>query len=170
LVKWPGSLAPNFFFTLTYFEANSSLTVFAISIIETQWGFLFRITLGFVKLFICGSLSGYSQPAQKSQENVMANILIDWKAFTPTEETKKQTESILQTLKYVLPPESDIKICIERFNKNFEGHVVVRSPLGDFAAHGEAKDLFSLCKNLRKNLKQQIFKHRETRHQWNRAS
>lgn len=100
----------------------------------------------------------------------MAKILVDWKSFSPTEETKNQTQSILETLKYILPPESDVKVCIERFSKNFEGHVVVRSPLGDFAAHTEAKDLFGLCKSLRKNIKQQIFRHRETRTQWQRAS
>ncbi len=101
----------------------------------------------------------------------MSNIIVDWKGFIPTEETKNQTETILHGLKYILPPETDIKVSVERFsNKNFEGHIVIRSALGDFAAHSEEKDLFSLCKNLRKNIKQQIFKHREARIDWQRAS
>lgn len=100
----------------------------------------------------------------------MKNIIIDWKGFTPSDETRSQAEEIIQTLKYILPPDSDIKISFEKFAKNFEGHMVVRSPLGDFAAHTENKDLFVLCKNLQKNLKQQIFKYRETHHQWSRAS
>ncbi len=100
----------------------------------------------------------------------MKNLFIDWKGLVPSEETKNQTEEIMKTLKYILPPDSDIKISVEKFNKNFEGHIVVRSPLGDFAAHTENKDLFCLCKNLRKNLKQQIFKYRETHQQWSRAS
>lgn len=100
----------------------------------------------------------------------MKNVFIDWRGITPSEETKTQTEAILDTLKYILPPESDIRISIEKHNKDFEGHIVVRSPLGDFAAQDENKDLFNLCKNLRKNLKQQIFKHRESRFQWSRAS
>jgi len=100
----------------------------------------------------------------------MANILIDWKSFTPTQETKEQTELILQTLKYILPPESDIKVSLQRFSKNFEAQAIVRSPLGDFAARADDKDLFSLCKSLRKNLKQQIFKHRESRAYWHKAS
>jgi ribosome-associated translation inhibitor RaiA len=100
----------------------------------------------------------------------MKNVLIDWRGIVPSDETKEQTEQILNTLKYILPPESDIRICIEKYNKSYEGHIVVRSPLGDFAAHTDNKDLFSLCKNLRKNLKQQIFKHRESHNQWSRAS
>lgn len=100
----------------------------------------------------------------------MKNILIDWKGIVPSEETKVQAESIMKVLQYILPPESDIRISLERFNKSYEGHIVVRSPLGDFAAHTDHKDLFSLCKNLRKNLKQQIFRHREARSQWSRAS
>ena len=100
----------------------------------------------------------------------MENLLIDWKGIIPSEDTKEQTEQIMKTLKYILPPESDIRISLEKFSKNFEGHLVVRSPLGDFASHSENKDLFNLCKSLRKNLKQQIFKHRESRAQWSRAS
>ena len=100
----------------------------------------------------------------------MKNILIDWKGIVPTEDTKNQTENILQTLKYILPPDSDIRINLQKFSKSFEGHIVVRSPLGDFAAHSENKDLMNLCKNLRKNLKQQIFKHRESRNGWARAA
>ena len=99
----------------------------------------------------------------------MKNIMIDWKGIIPSEDTKEQTEQIMKTLKYILPPESDIRISLEKYNKNFEGHLVVRSPLGDFAAHTENKDLFNLCKALRKNLKQQVFKHRESRTQWSRA-
>lgn len=100
----------------------------------------------------------------------MKSVLIDWKGIIPSEDTKEQTESILNTLKYILPPDSDIRISLEKFSKNYEGHIVVRSPLGDFAAHTENKDLFNLCKNLRKNLKQQIFKHRESHAGWSRAS
>ncbi len=100
----------------------------------------------------------------------MKNILIDWRGIIPSADTKEQTEQILATLKYILPPDSDIRICLEKFSRNFEGHIVVRSPLGDFAAHCENKDLFGLCKNLRKNLKQQIFKHRESSNKWSRAS
>lgn len=100
----------------------------------------------------------------------MKNVLIDWRGIVPSEDTKDQTEQILKTLKYILPPDSDIRICLEKYNKNYEGHIVVRSPLGDFAAHSENKDLFNLCKALRKNLKQQIFKHRESRSGWSRAS
>ncbi len=100
----------------------------------------------------------------------MSHINVDWKGFIPTEETKNQTETILQGLKYILPPESEIRVSVERFsNKNFEGQIVVRSGLGDFAAHSEEKDLFTLCKSLRKNIKQQIFKHRESRIDWQRA-
>jgi len=100
----------------------------------------------------------------------MKNVLIDWRGIIPSPETKEQTEQILQTLKYILPPDSDIRICLEKFSKSYEGHIVVRSPLGDFAAHSESRDIFSLCKSLRKNLKQQIFKHRESHSQWSRAS
>ena len=100
----------------------------------------------------------------------MKNLLIDWKGIIPSADTKEQTEQIMKTLKYILPPESDIRISLEKFNKSYEGHLVVRSPIGDFAAHTENKDLFNLCKSLRKNLKQQIFKHRESRTQWSRAS
>ena len=100
----------------------------------------------------------------------MKNVLIDWKGIIPSEDTKDQTESILKTLKYILPPDSDIRISLEKYNKNYEGHIVVRSPLGDFAAHTENKDIFSLCKNLRKNVKQQIFKHRQSHTGWSRAS
>ncbi|MEM7645556.1 MAG: hypothetical protein AAF203_01490 [Pseudomonadota bacterium] len=100
----------------------------------------------------------------------MKNILIDWKGIVPTEETKKETEEILSTLQYILPPDSDIRINLEKFNKLYEGHIVVRSPIGDFAAHTENRDIFNLCKTLRKNLKQQIFKHREARSQWTRTA
>lgn len=100
----------------------------------------------------------------------MKNLLIDWRGLIPSEDTKEQTEQIMKTLKYILPPESDIRISVQKFAKNYEGQIVVRSPLGDFAAQAENKDLFNLCKSLRKNLKQQIFKHRETRPQWHRAS
>ena len=100
----------------------------------------------------------------------MKNLVIDWRGIIPSESTKNQTEQIMKTLKYILPPDSDIRIGIEKYTKSFEGQVVVRSPLGDFAAQSENKDLFSLCKSLRKNLKQQIFKHRESRGQWSRAS
>lgn len=100
----------------------------------------------------------------------MKNVLIDWRGIIPSADTKEQTEQILATLKYILPPESDIRICLEKFHRNFEGHIVVRSPLGDFAAHCENKDLFNLCKSLRKNLKTQIFKHRESHQKWSRAS
>ena len=100
----------------------------------------------------------------------MKNVLIDWRGMVPSEDTKEQTEQILETLKYILPPESDIRISLEKFNKSFEGHIVARSALGDFAASADHKDLFSLCKSLRKNLKQQIFKRREAHSQWNRAS
>ena len=100
----------------------------------------------------------------------MKNILIDWRGIIPSEDTKEQTEQILSTLKYILPPDSDIRICLEKFSKSYEGHIVVRSPLGDFAAHTENRDLFNLCKNLRRNLKQQIFKHRESHSNWSRAS
>jgi hypothetical protein len=100
----------------------------------------------------------------------MKNVLIDWRGIVPSEDTKEQTELILSTLKYILPPDSDIRICIEKYARNFEGQIVVRSPLGDFAAQSENKDLFNLCKSLRKNLKQQIFKHRESHQKWSRAS
>ncbi len=100
----------------------------------------------------------------------MKNVLIDWRGIIPSADTKEQTEQILNTLKYILPPESDIRICLEKFSKSYEGHIVVRSPMGDFAAQAENKDLFSLCKSLRKNLKLQIFKHRESHQQWSRAS
>lgn len=100
----------------------------------------------------------------------MKNVYIDWRGIQPTDETKTQTEAILNTLKYILPPESDIRIIVEKHQKHFDGHIVVRSPLGDFAAQDENKDLFNLCKNLRKKLKHQIFKHREARFQWSRAS
>ena len=100
----------------------------------------------------------------------MKNILIDWKGIVPSDQTRDQTEDILQALKYIFTPDSDIRISLEKYNKMFEGHIVVRSQLGDFAAHTENKDLFSLCKSLRKNLKQQIFKHRESRSQWSRVS
>jgi ribosome-associated translation inhibitor RaiA len=100
----------------------------------------------------------------------MKNILIDWRGIEPSLETKNKMESILNTLGYILPPDSDIRINIEMFHKNFEAHIVVRSPLGDFVAQSKHKDLFSLCKNLRKNLKQQIFKSRESHQSWSRAS
>ncbi len=100
----------------------------------------------------------------------MKNVFIDWRGIIPSAETKEQTEEILNTLKYVLPPDSDIRICLEKFAKSYEGHIVVRSPLGDFAAHSEHKELFSLCKSLRKSLKAQIFKHRESANQWSRVS
>ena len=100
----------------------------------------------------------------------MKNIMIDWKGIVPTEDTKSQTEQILGTLKYILPPDSDIHICLEKYSKNFEGHIVVKSPMGHFAAHAGNKDLFNLCKGLRKNLKQQIFRHRESRTGFQRAS
>ena len=100
----------------------------------------------------------------------MKSVLIDWKTIIPSEDTKEQTEAILDALKYILPPDSDIRVNLEKRNKNYTGHIVVRSPLGDFAAHAENKNLFNLCKALRKNLKQQIFRHREARPQWSRAS
>lgn len=101
----------------------------------------------------------------------MSNIIIDWKGFVPTEETKNQTENIMQGLKYILPPESQIRVSFERFsNKNIEAQIVVRSALGDFAAREEDKDLFTLCKSLRRNIKQQIFKHRDAHSVWQRAS
>lgn len=100
----------------------------------------------------------------------MRNIYVDWKGIIPSEDTKEQTESILSALKYILPPESDIRVCLEKYNKEYSGHLVVRSPVGDFAAHTEGKDLLQLCKTLRRNLKQQIFKKRDSRSQWTRAS
>lgn len=100
----------------------------------------------------------------------MKNILIDWKSIIPSQDTKDQTEAILKSLKYILPPDSDIRANLEKHNKNYSGHIVVRSPIGDFAAHAENKELFSLCKALRKNLKQQIFRQRDARPQWSRAS
>ena len=90
----------------------------------------------------------------------MKEVLIDWKNMNPTDETKEQTEAILKSLKYILPPDSDIRVSFERYNKTFEGHVIIRSHLGDFAAHSESKDLLALCRGLKKNLKQQVFKHR----------
>ncbi len=91
----------------------------------------------------------------------MQNILIDWRGLTPSEKTRERIESTLKPLEYILPPNSDIRISLERFNKNYEGHAIIRSPLGDFAAHTSNTELLSLCKNLRKNLKLQIFRHRE---------
>ncbi len=100
----------------------------------------------------------------------MKNILIDWKSLTPSEKTKKKIESTLKPLEYILPPNSDIRVSFEKFNKNYEGHAVIRSPLGDFAAHTSNTDLLSLCKNLRKNLKLQIFRHRETHNSRSQAA
>ena len=100
----------------------------------------------------------------------MKNLLIDWKGFIPSEETKAQTENIFNSLKYILPGESDLRVCIEKYNKSFEGHIVVRSSAGDFAAHTDNRDLFALCKSLRKNIKHQVFKHKDSRSEWSRAS
>ena len=100
----------------------------------------------------------------------MKEVLIDWKSINPTSETKEQTEAILKSLTYLLPPESDIRVSIQRFNKMFEAHVVIRSPLGDFAAHSESKDIFALCRTLKKNLKHQIFKHRDSHANWTRVA
>lgn len=100
----------------------------------------------------------------------MSGVIIEWKGMNPTSETKERMESVLQTLKYLLPPDSDIKLLIEKYPKNFEGNIVVRSPLGDFAANEKHKDPFVLCKNLRKVLKQQIFKYRQTHTSWQRAA
>ena len=100
----------------------------------------------------------------------MKEVFIDWKNMVPTSETKEQTETILGSLGYILPPESDIRVAIERHNKIFEAHIVIRSTLGDFAAYSESKDLFSLCKGLKKNLKQQVFKQRDSRNSWSRAA
>ncbi|MCB0377934.1 MAG: hypothetical protein KDD33_05520 [Bdellovibrionales bacterium] len=100
----------------------------------------------------------------------MSELFIEWKGMSPTDETKNQVESILGSLKYILPPDTDIRFNLEKFNRSFEGHVIIRSPLGDFAAHSEGKDLFQLCKVLKKNIKQQIFKYRATHSSWNRAA
>ena len=100
----------------------------------------------------------------------MKNILIHWRGLTPSKETKEKTESILKTLKYILPQDSDIRISLEKFSKHYEGHIVIRSPLGDFAAQNSNKNLYGLCKNLCKNLKLQIFKHRQTHTSWAKAS
>ena len=100
----------------------------------------------------------------------MSEVLIEWKGMSPTKETKDQVESILKSLKFLLPPDSDIRFSLEKFNRSFDGHVVIRSPVGDFAAHGEAKDIFMLAKSLKKNLKQQVFKHRQTHDHWRRVA
>lgn len=100
----------------------------------------------------------------------MKEVFVDWKNTVPTDETKKQTEDILSSLHYILPPESNIRVSIERHNKVFEAHVVIRSELGDFAAYSEHKDIFSLCKGLKNNLKQQVFKQRDSKASWSRAA
>ena len=100
----------------------------------------------------------------------MSEVNIEWKGMNPTSETKERMEEVLKTLKYLLPPDSDIKLLLEKYPKNFEGNIVVRSPLGDFAAHERHKDPFVLCKLLRKILKQQIFKYRQTHSGWQRAA
>lgn len=100
----------------------------------------------------------------------MKNILIDWKGLKPSKKTKEQIESTLTPLKHILPPGSDIRISIEKFNKNYEGHAVIRSPLGDFATRNSNFDLINLCKNLKKNLKLQIFKYRELHTNWSQAA
>ena len=100
----------------------------------------------------------------------MKNILIDWRDLTPSEKTREKVESTLKPLEYILPSDSDIRISLEKFNKNYEGHAVIRSPMGDFAAHTSHIDLISLCKNLRKNLKFQIFRYREIYTSWSQAA
>lgn len=100
----------------------------------------------------------------------MENILIDWKGMVPSEKTKEQVESTLKPLKNILPPNSDVRISIEKFNKNYEGHAVIRSPLGDFAAHTSNTDLIIFCKTLKKNLKFQIFKYRDIHTGWSQAA
>lgn len=100
----------------------------------------------------------------------MKNLLIDWNDLTPTKKTKETVESTLRPLEHIIPPNSDIRVSLEKINKNYEGHAIIRSPLGDFAAHTSNTDILGLCKNLKKNLKLQIFKHRQTHSSWSMAA
>lgn len=100
----------------------------------------------------------------------MKDVLIEWKGMNPSPDTKDSVETTLSGLKYLLPPGSDIRFSIQKFPKTFDAHMIVRSPLGDFAAHGSHKDIFTLSKTLKKNLKQQIFKRRQTHTGWSRAA
>ena len=100
----------------------------------------------------------------------MREVTIEWKGMNPSDETKERMQTLLKSLKFILPPDSDIRLAIEKYPKNYEGHCVVRSPLGDFAAQEKNKDPFILCKELRRVLKQQIFKHRQTQSNWHKAA
>lgn len=100
----------------------------------------------------------------------MREISILLKGMNPSSDTKEKIEKTFEAIQYILPPESDIKLVLKKYSKNFEGTVIVRSPMGDFTASDEHKDLIPLIKALKNTLKNQIFKFRGTKVELRKAS
>ena len=100
----------------------------------------------------------------------MKKTLIVWKGFVPTEGTKDMVLSTIKPIEHLLPADSVIRISLEKTNKNYQGYGVISSPLGHFVARTSNNDLLGLCKSLKKNLKHQIFKHRDIQNSWLQAA
>jgi|GEM_PF-5577105 len=99
----------------------------------------------------------------------MNEIKMTFKGLNSSETLKESMEQLLMPLKYLIPPASSIRLNLSRYSKNFEASLIIRSPLGDFMAEENGKDLVSLAKRARGAVKQQILKSRQTRQAWRKV-
>ena len=88
----------------------------------------------------------------------MREVKSQFKGLNPSTETREKILNLVESLKYLLPPESDIKVSIARYSKGLEGSLVVHSELGDFKATCQNNEVINLVKDLRGTLKQQVHK------------
>ena len=90
--------------------------------------------------------------------------------MNPTSSSLQRFEKILEPIQILLPPDSDIKLVLKKYPKNFEGTVIVHSSSGDFTVREEHKELIPLVKALKNTLKSQIFKFRDNSQELRKAS
>ncbi len=93
----------------------------------------------------------------------------EFNGMDPSEWTEDFLEDELASLLTMAPPDSHMKLKVDKFHSGLEGKLIIYSKIGAFIVEDSAGDITSLTKVLRKKMKTKLHKFKEAYYDHGRA-